>query len=317
MAMNEEEILTLKRIAEALERIADSLENTGVSPQTVQAESTDDDESTENVFPVFKTEEIDVNILIEKLAEKGITVKTFVERDEENTSLDYISKFMGTRYSEIKKVYETMKRYLNKPNGFHLDMKNSTQNEITASCQLCNNLYEIAFLSEYKYDKSPKFFIHATPNKIPIAINFLTGHWLEIFIRRIIQDSLNSIPADIEYTYLINPQILLPNGDDFELDVVFLINGEIFWVEGKTGNYQHYINKYSEIAGLMNLDKDHSYMVLTDVLNPNTAYILSKTFNMTIIPVEEFREEINYILRENLGLPLNPDSDSQINLINH
>ena len=109
-----------------------------------------------------------------------------------------------------------------------------------------------------------------------------------------------SLPAAIEYTYLINPQIILPNGNDFELDVVFLINGEIYWVEGKTGNYQHYINKYSHVANMLNLDKNHSFLVLTDVINPNTTYILSKTFDMTIIPVEEFKEEIKYVFHENL-----------------
>ena len=304
--MDEEELLVLKRIAIALEKIANHLElndSNDLNDLNVGSEFKQDNEDVlEKNEHTFKKEEIDVNILIDKLKENEITVKTFVDRDEENTSLDNISNFMGTRYGDIKRVYETMKRYLNKPRGFSLDLKNASQNEITASCQLCKNLYDIAFLSDYKYDKSPKFFIHATPNRIPIAINFLTGHWLEIFIRKTIQDCLFSIPADVEFTYLINPQIILPNGDDFELDVLFLINGEIFWVEGKTGNYQHYINKYSEVANLMNLNKDHSFMVLTDVIHPNTAFILSKTFNMTIIPVEDFNEEIRYVICENLGI---------------
>lgn len=293
--MNEEELLLLKRIALSLERIADSLEKNPNSEINLDIESNTDI----NANPIPTINEIDVNVLIDKLQDNNITVKTHVQ---ENNSLDHIACFMGDRYSEIKKVYETIKRHLNRPNGFHLNLKNATQSEISASCQLCTNLYDIAFLSEYKYDKSPKYFIHATPNKIPIAINFLTGHWLEIFIRKTIQDSLNSLHTDIEYTYLINPQIILPNGDDFELDVVFLVNDEIYWVEGKTGNYQQYINKYSDMANILNLDKNHSFMVLTDIITPNTAYILSKTFNMTIIPVEEFKEEITYIFQENLEL---------------
>lgn len=263
-------------------------------------ESSDSTNEDEYMDYGCSVKEIDVNILIDKLQEKNITVKTYVDSSHENTSLDNVAYFMGNRYNDIRKVYETIKRHLNKPNGFHLDLKNATQSEISASCQLCTTLYDIAFLSEYKYDKSPRYFIHATPNKIPIAINFLTGHWLEIFIRKTIQDSLKSLPAAIEYTYLINPQIILPNGNDFELDVVFLINGEIYWVEGKTGNYQHYINKYSHVANMLNLDKNHSFLVLTDVINPNTTYILSKTFDMTIIPVEEFKEEIKYVFHENL-----------------
>lgn len=302
--MNEEEFLLLKSIALSLERIADSLEknahNEVDDKVDVAVESSDGTNEDEYMDYGCSVKEIDVNILIDKLQEKNITVKTYVDSITENTSLDNVAYFMGNRYNDIRKVYETIKRHLNKPNGFHLDLKNATQSEISASCQLCTTLYDIAFLSEYKYDKSPRYFIHATPNKIPIAINFLTGHWLEIFIRKTIQDSLKSLPAAIEYTYLINPQIILPNGNDFELDVVFLINGEIYWVEGKTGNYQHYINKYSYVANMLNLDKNHSFLVLTDVINPNTTYILSKTFDMIIIPVEEFKEEIKYVFHENL-----------------
>ena len=238
--MNEEEFLLLKNIASSLERIADSLEkneNNEVNDKVdVAVESSEDNHENADMDSGCSIKEIDVSILIDKLQEKNITVKTYVDSFQENTSLDNIAYFMGNRYKDIRKVYETIKRHLNKPNGFHLDLKNSTQSEISASCQLCTTLYDIAFLSEYKYDKSPRYFIHATPNKIPIAINFLTGHWLEVFIRKTIQDSLKSLPVAIEYTYLINPQIILPNGNDFELDVVFLINGEIYWVVGKTGN---------------------------------------------------------------------------------
>ena len=53
-------------------------------------------------------------------------------------------------------------------------------------------------------------------------------------------------------------------------------------------------------ADLIIVDKNHSFLVLTDVINPNTTYILSKTFDMTIIPVEEFEEEIKYVFHENL-----------------
>lgn len=63
--------------------------------------------------------------------------------------------------------------------------------------------------------------------KSRLQLTSFTGHWLKVFIRKTIQDSLKSLPEAIEYTYLINPQIILPNGNDFELDVVFLINGEI------------------------------------------------------------------------------------------
>ena len=363
--MNEEELNTLKRIANSLELISNSLNiitNTMNQPMTLKFENTITNSNNnqlneknlnkpnnpnnqlnennvntiqnnapeickpiENIptnylnndlnninsllanpndlhLPQFSHKRISNEVLIDKLKEKRINVKTFVDFKDEDRSLDNISIFMGERYKDIRRLYENIKTYLNRSSGFHLSMKNATQSEISSSCQLCTNLYDIAFLSEYKYEKSPKYFLHATPNKIPIAINFLTGHWLEIFIRKTVETCLNSMETDIEYTYLINPQITLPNGDDFELDVVFLINDEIFWIEGKTGNYQQYINKYSNVADIIGLDKDHSFMVLTDILNRTAAYILSKNFNMSVIPVGEFKTEIDNVIRKSLGI---------------
>ena len=138
--MNEEELQILTRIAVALESIADSLEKN--PPKTSDVNTSQNVVSEENTIshPIYKREEIDVNILIDKLKDNNITVKTYVDKEDENTSMDYISKFMGMRYSDIKTVYEAMKRHLNKPHGFHFDLKNASQNEISASCQLCNNL---------------------------------------------------------------------------------------------------------------------------------------------------------------------------------
>lgn len=89
---------------------------------------------------------------------------------------------MGNRYNDIRKVYETIKRHLNKPNGFHLDLKNATQSEISASCQLCTTLYDIAFLSEYKYDKSPDILFMQHQTKFRLQLIFLPGTgWRSLF----------------------------------------------------------------------------------------------------------------------------------------
>lgn len=118
--MNEEEFLLLKSIALSLERIADSLEknahNEVDDKVDVAVESSDGTNEDEYMDYGCSVKEIDVNILIDKLQEKNITVKTYVDSSHENTSLDNVAYFMGNRYNDIRKVYETIKRHLNKPN---------------------------------------------------------------------------------------------------------------------------------------------------------------------------------------------------------
>jgi hypothetical protein len=184
--MNEEEFLLLKSIALSLERIADSLEknahNEVDDKVDVAVESSDDTNENENMDYGCSVKEIDVNILIDKLQEKNITVKTYVDSITENTSLDNVAYFMGNRYNDIRKVYETIKRHLNKPNGFHLDLKNATQSEISASCQLCTTLYDIAFLSDTNTISHPDILFMQHQTKFRLQLTSLPGTgWRSLF----------------------------------------------------------------------------------------------------------------------------------------
>lgn len=104
--MNEEEFLLLKSIALSLERIADSLEknahNEVDDKVDVAVESSDDTNENENMDYGCSVKEIDVNILIDKLQEKNITVKTYVDSITETLHLTmlHILWETGTMTSE-------------------------------------------------------------------------------------------------------------------------------------------------------------------------------------------------------------------------
>lgn len=289
----------LERIATALETIAEK--NSSTLPFNINSElhnineninSTRSEEINEQVIiPVN-----DVNPIFRFLADKNIQVKTFQINEEIDDVLDNIALFMGNRYNRIKKVYNTIKSKLNTGTTFRLDLKNATQEEVSYSCQLCNSLHQIAFLSEYKYFKSPQFVINGRPNRIPTAINFFTGQWLERFIKTEVKNSIRKLETPIKFAYLTNPQIILPNGDDFELDVLFSIDEEIFWFEAKTGDYQNYVDKYSRMAKLLQLDNKHAFMVLTEV-NEQNCIALRKIFGMEVVNIEKFSETFQNSIR--------------------
>ena len=97
-----------------------------------------------------------------------------------------------------------------------------------------------------------------------------------------------------------NIQIVLPNGNNFELDLVFAIGEDIFWFEAKTGDYQKYISRYSKIAKILNLDLSHAFMVLTDITDEG-ANALKSLFNMNVVKIDKFTEIFEGILKETLG----------------
>lgn len=304
--MTDEKLINiLERIAVALENIAgkETIKNSIIdssNEQVFEQSETIDEIVNEQVIQVN-----DINPIFRFLADRNIQVKTFQTDEEIDDVLDNIALFMGNRYNRIKKVYNSIKSKLNSGTGFRLDLKNATQEEVSYSCQLCNTLHQIAFLSEYKYFKSPQFLINAKPNRIPTAINFFTGQWLERFIKTEVKNTIRKLERPVKFAYLTNPQIILPNGDDFELDVLFYIEDEIFWFEAKTGEYQNYVDKYSRMAKLMQLDSKHAFMVLTEVNEPNCV-ALKKVFGMEVVNIESFSEKfqnaINHLNEEKNAL---------------
>lgn len=280
----------LERIAIALEKIADKETVVNSIYDSSNGQVPEQPETTKEIENEQVIQVNDINPIFRFLSDRNIQVKTFQTDEEIDDVLDNIALFMGNRYNKIKKVYNSIKSKLNSGMGFRLDLKNATQEEVSDSCQLCNSLHQIAFLSDYKYFKSPQFLISAKPNRIPTAINFFTGQWLERFIKTEVKNTILKLERPIQFAYLTNPQIILPNGDDFELDVLFYIEDEIFWFEAKTGEYQNYVVKYSKMAKLMQLDSKHSFMVLTEVNEPNCV-ALKKVFGMEVVNIESFSEK--------------------------
>ncbi|MDI6604253.1 MAG: hypothetical protein QME35_03800 [Thermoanaerobacteraceae bacterium] len=207
--------------------------------------------------------------------------------------------FMGKNYSHIKVLYKQIKRNLNTGKSFTLNLKNYTQEEIAAMTQLGTDFHRIAFLEKYKYDKSPDYILYAKVNKIPKAINFFTGGWLEQYVKLSVIEAIKSISQStpINYSYIKNPQIILPNGDDFELDNIFKIEDEYFWFESKTGNYQEYINKYSGFSKILGLDDKHSFLILTDIEETDTK-MLSTLHKMNVVKIDYFYETFQEVLQD-------------------
>lgn len=210
---------------------------------------------------------------------------------DKDTVLDDIAIFMGDKYAAIQKLYERIKSSMNLGHPISLNLQNEPQAHISAMCQMSQFLYEIAFLEEYRYQKSPKYILSVKPSRIPEALNFFAGRWLERYMKakfvRLLQEKL----ATEQYSFLMNPQIILPNGDDFELDLLLEINETIYWFEGKTGNYQRHIEKYARMLPVLGLDADHAFILLPDI-STETARTLTDIFHLTVLNLLDFQDTL-------------------------
>lgn len=100
---------------------------------------------------------------------------------------------------------------------------------------------------------------------------------------------------------LVNPQVTLPNGDDFELDVLTAIGPQIYWVEAKSGDYQGHIAKYSKIARSLGLGTDRSFIVLAEA-EDSLCEKLTTLFSMTVCNTQNFKKTLLQVVRRDIAL---------------
>ncbi|MCX8070904.1 MAG: hypothetical protein N3C12_00430 [Candidatus Binatia bacterium] len=288
----------LERIAVALERLAGQPGHRGAFAQgshsRADAEENSADASARNSRPRS------LSILESFLNSRGIRIKAKPADDPADHVIDSLSLYLGERYDALSGLLGKIKRAMQNGMPITESLKNRTQQEISSACQFCTRLHEVAFLEQYQYFRSPIYLIKAKTTTLPRAQRFFGGQWLERFIlqkvKAVYAQVASEVTGDLAFEYLINPQITLPNGDDFELDILAAIGSSVYWIEGKSGDYQQHVVKYYKFARLLGLDFDHSLMVLTDVSDDRCS-ALSSLFSMTVCNLRTFEEKLLAIAR--------------------
>lgn len=196
------------------------------------------------------------------LTQQGITVQNYHEADENEEIFNKLATYLGDKYADLSYFYKHLKRSFSKGNNLSLNLASRSKTEITYTTQFCSQMSDYAFLASYQYDRRKKM-LYASPQKTGLVINFITGGWFERFIYLSLCQLIRANKKS--YESVINPQIILQNGEDFELDILFLINEKPFWVECKTGDYQSHVTKYSRMRSVLSIPKECSLLVILGI----------------------------------------------------
>lgn len=196
------------------------------------------------------------------LTNHGITVQNYHKPDENEEIFNKLATYLGEKYSELSYFYVQLKRSFSKGQSFSINLASRSKIEITYTTQFCSRMSAYAFLSSYQYDKKKKI-LYGSPQKTGQVINFITGGWFERFVYLSICQLMREQQA--VYKSVLNPQIVLQNGEDFELDILFLIKEQPFWVECKTGDYQAHVTKYSRMRTVLSIPKECSLLVILGI----------------------------------------------------
>lgn len=232
------------------------------------------------------------NPAINYLNSKKIVVKSYIN-DAHDDIFMKLSDYLGNRYSYLREFYNIIKPSLSTGGSFYYNMQSKPQEVLAYCTQFCSMLHQNAFLSNYTYKKTNKI-ITGTPQRVGKVINFFTGGWLENHIFNITLDIIRSKNIK-DFSYVQNCRIELTNGDDFEIDMLFVIKDIPIWIECKTGDYQRYISKYSEFRKKLSTKVEHSILLVSD-LPDGISKNLSNTFNLKVCDLNEGKKYIEEVI---------------------
>lgn len=224
------------------------------------------------------------------LQRRGVEIVYIPDESDLDPRVSQIAGFLGKYLSYVLPFYETLKATLNEGEEFTYSLAGLNGRDVTHTLNLCRMLREVDFLASYAYRRAPHYKIVARVNRTPTAINFLTGGWLEHFIRDKVVSILTTHPAtlDLPYAFMKNPRIVLPGGEDFELDLLLSVGERIFWIEAKTGEYMDFLPKYSRVSKVLGLNRNTSMLVSVGALAP--ADNLSARYELSCCNLDEFAD---------------------------
>ena len=99
--------------------------------------------------------------------------------------------------------------------------------------------------------------------------HFLSGKWLELFVKHQVQQILNRYQEEQGAEVSLCSNVILSEaasaGSTHELDVAFSINGKFFWVEAKSSSRSIDYGKYASLCEKLKVTSDRLLLVNSDL----------------------------------------------------
>jgi hypothetical protein len=291
----EEMLIYLRRIAEALERIEVRLQ-AAPSPSLAEVSSAIEELHTVQVAEV-EPEQIEApqapsasDTIIRWLRDRNIVVRSYRVLPPQDEPLDWLARFLGERFDNLRPFYEEWKRSVSRQwRWFKIHMKDFPPAQISDIVQFAYRLHEYAMLENFNYSRGSRM-LWASVVILPDIINFVTGGWLERYIGGLAKSVIGRLGLDSDKIAIMNGiQIILPNQTDAEIDLLIGNEETQIWIECKTSEeYQSSIETWKKISRYLRIPKERAGVVL--LTPPESSHVrewLESQIGMTVLRLNE------------------------------
>lgn len=201
-----------------------------------------------------------------------------------------MARIIGRDYHAVLPIINALKVSQGRGNRVFLNLSRFDQKTRNACTNLASVLYRNALLVEYRYSSGAVPTLTMRVQKDGAIINFITGHWMEIYVYGMVREILDNYARlySIEVETYSNVQFQMNQKETFELDVLSFVNGIPVWVECKTGEFQQSIVKYKTFGKRTGIAPEHSFLVLAGG-TPEQARNITDIHRYNVISLDSFR----------------------------
>jgi hypothetical protein len=244
--------------------------------------------------------------LVDYLKSRGVI--TFEGQDDlnRNEAFEHLARHLGMHFHLLANFYEKVKRCVATGRGQRIDIDNYSHAERSAAVQFGTLLHRHGMLKDFYYHRSPKKQLRVIPTKDGQIGQFLTGGWLEIYVSAVLTRRLRAAMSSAKFQLLYNVKGVLPDGREFEADLMAAVEGRLFWLECKTGQWQDYSARFRGLVKIFGVERESAALLLIRPPDANTRARATDMLDMTLLSLEEVDDFISVFL----GEPVAPKKDN-------
>lgn len=257
-------------------------------------------------LPKTPPDDAPVGLLVDYLKSRGVV--TFEGQDDlnRNEAFEHLARHLGMHFHLLANFYEKVKRCVATGRGQRIDIDSYTHAERSAAVQFGTLLHRHGMLKDFYYHRSPKKQLRVIPTKDGQVGQFLTGGWLEIYVSAVLTRRLRAAMSSAKFQLLYNVKGVLPDGREFEADLMAAVEGRLFWLECKTGQWQDYSARFRGLVKIFGVERESAALLLIKSPDANTRARATDMLDMTLLSLEEVDDFISVFL----GEPVTPKRDN-------
>jgi hypothetical protein len=225
--------------------------------------------------------------LVDHLRERGVLVYEGQDDLNRNEAFEHLARDLGAHFDLLSPFYEKLKRLVASGRGSKFEVEHLNDVERSAAVQFGTLLHRHGMLKDFYYHRSPKRALRVIPTKDGKTGQFLTGGWLEIFVSMMLSRRLRAHVSPARCQLLYNVKGALPDGREFEADIMAVVESRMFWLECKTGNWQDYAARFRGLVKIFGVDRNSGGLLLLRAPDASTRSRATDMLEMTLLSLPE------------------------------